>query len=104
MPIVDPSMSPEQMRHVALALVQLAFFSGLLGAMAWSVGAWLLNGLADAITAWEDKRARIYAARARASKPATQAGAADVRCSYCFKSHSGSSALCPECSDFDKWN
>ena len=70
MPILDPSMSPEQVRQIAL--VQLGFLSGVAGAMAWSVGAWLLKGLADSITAWEERRARIAAARARASVQATR--------------------------------
>ena len=65
MPIVDPSMTPDQMRHVAMALLQLGFLSGVAGAMCWSVGAWLCNALADAIQSWENKRARISAARAR---------------------------------------
>lgn len=72
MPILDPSMSPDQVRQIALALVQLGFLSGVAGAMVWSVGAWLLNGLADSITAWEERRARIAAARARASVQATR--------------------------------
>lgn len=66
MPVIDPSMSPEQMRQIALTLVQLGFISGVAGAMAWSVGAWLLNGLADALTAWEERRIRVIQARARA--------------------------------------
>lgn len=66
MPIIDPDMTAEQMRHVAMALLQLGFFSGVAGAMCWNVLTWVFCKLADAIQAWEDKRIRIIKARANA--------------------------------------
>lgn len=72
MPVIDPSMSPEQLRQVALAFAQIGFVSGLLGALVWSIGAWLVHRLADAITAWEDRRIRVIKARARARALAAQ--------------------------------
>lgn len=72
MPIVDPSMSPEQLEHLAYALIQIGFCSGLIGAAAWTLLMGIFNAIADAITAWEDRRIRVIKARARARALATQ--------------------------------
>lgn len=56
----------DQLDHFAWSVIQLAFVAGIAGAMAWNIGAWLLNGLADAITAWEERHIRVIKARARA--------------------------------------
>lgn len=66
MPIIDPSMTPEQMEHVAWALAQLAFFSGMAGAFVLLLAFWILDKIGDAILRSEDKRLRIIKARANA--------------------------------------
>ena len=66
MPIVAPPMSPEQVAQFGRSVVLLAFCSGVAGAIAWSVLARICNGLADAITAWEERHIRVIKARARA--------------------------------------
>lgn len=48
------------------ALLKLAFAGGVLGAICWSLVMRVVVDVADAIQAWEDKRTRIGAARARA--------------------------------------
>ena len=60
-------MQPGQLDHFAWAVIQLGFAAGVAGAVAWSALAWLVNGLADALTAWEQRRMRIAGARARAA-------------------------------------
>lgn len=50
----------------AESFVKLSMLGGALGAICWSFVVRALVHVADAIQAWEDKRARIGAARARA--------------------------------------
>lgn len=45
---------------------ELAVMCGIAGGFAWTACAWLCNSLADWLTALEEKRHRIGAARARA--------------------------------------
>lgn len=58
-------MTEIEMQH--FALLKPAFAGGVLGAICWSFIVRAFVYVADAIQAWEDKRTRIGAARARAT-------------------------------------
>jgi hypothetical protein len=66
MPIIDPSMSAEQMGHFFDAILMLGFAGGMAGGFAVFLLLWLLDKLCDAILRSEDKRIRIIKARANA--------------------------------------
>ncbi len=66
--ILDPSMPPEQLRQFAVAVAQVGFCAGLLGAAAWGFFASIARSLADWVMDLEVRRRRIREARARAAQ------------------------------------
>ena len=59
-------MTNVDMQHFAFAIVKLSVLGGVFGAICSSMISSVIVRVADSIQAWEDKRTRIGAARARA--------------------------------------
>ncbi|MBO9679254.1 MAG: hypothetical protein J7556_13520 [Acidovorax sp.] len=63
----DFYLNGDHLDHFAWSVIQLAFVAGIVGAFAWQTFWALLGWLSDQLTSWEDRRARIHAARIRAA-------------------------------------
>lgn len=67
MPVLGASFTEAELQVFAYAVASIAFWSGVGGAVCWSVVARLLSMLVDALCEFEEKQRRISAARARSA-------------------------------------
>ncbi len=60
------AVTETELQAFALAVAELAFLGGIVGALCFSLAVRAISRLGDVIQSWEDKRIRIGSARARA--------------------------------------